>query len=72
MRILDPGLQYVGQEVNSKCGNYLSLHLREKIVSETQACEAKQDMTFLISDLLKPFFTILKVFKKYFKIFSEH
>lgn len=66
MRILDPGLQYVGQEVNLKCGSYLSLHLWEKTVSETQTWEEKQDTTFLISDLLKPFFSILKVCKKYF------
>lgn len=30
MRILESELQYMGQEINSKCGNYFSLHPWEK------------------------------------------
>ena len=63
MRILDPGLQYVGQEVNFKCGSYLSLHLWEKTVSEIQTWEEKQDRTFLkrfIETVLQYFKSVLK------------
>lgn len=36
MRILDPGLQYVRQEVNSKGGNYFGLRVWEAVVFEIQ------------------------------------
>lgn len=36
MRILDPELQHVGQEINSRCDNYFSLCLWEAVVFELQ------------------------------------